>query len=68
MTAIAICCNLLIGYGAHRGEAKVILLLVLLLTVSISFFLIANIDSPRGGVVRVHPQNLESLSQSLRAR
>ena len=66
MTGIAICCNLLIGYGARRGEAKALLLLVLPLIVSISFALIANIDSPRGGIVRVHPQNLTSLSQSLR--
>ena len=67
MMAIAICCNLLIGYGARRGEAKTLLLLVLPLVVSISLALIANIDSPRGGLVRVHPQNLTSLSQSLRA-
>jgi hypothetical protein len=67
MAAIAICCNLLIGYGARRGEAKGVLLFVLPLILSISFTLIANIDSPRGGMVRVHPQNLESLSQSLRA-
>ena len=65
MTGIAICCNLLIGYGARRGQAKALLLLVLPLIVSISFALIANIDSPRGGMVRVHPQNLTSLSQSL---
>jgi hypothetical protein len=68
MTIIAICSNLLIGYGARRGEAKTILLLVLPLTVSISFSLIANIDSPRGGLVRVYPQNLVSLSQSLPGR
>jgi hypothetical protein len=67
MVVIAICCNLLIGYGARRGEAKAILLLVLPLIVSISFFLIADIDSPRGGIVRVRPQNLVSLSQSLHA-
>jgi hypothetical protein len=67
MTAIAICCNLLIGHGARRGEAKAFLLLVLPLIVSVSFALIANIDSPRGGLVRVHPQNLVSLSQSLHA-
>jgi hypothetical protein len=65
MLAIAICCNLLIGYGGRPGEAKTVLLLVLPLIVSISFSLIANIDSPRGGLVRVHPQNLSSLSQSL---
>jgi hypothetical protein len=65
MIAIAICSNLLIGYGARRGQAKAILLLVLPLIVSISFSLIADIDSPRGGVVRVHPQNLVGRSQSL---
>jgi hypothetical protein len=65
MVAIAICCNLLIGYGAHGGGAKKTLLLVLPLVVSISFSLIADIDSPRGGIVRVRPQNLTSLSQSL---
>jgi len=36
--------------------------------VAVSFFLIADIDSPRGGIIRVHPQNLTSLSQSLHAR
>ncbi len=65
MAVIAICCNLLIGYGARRGEARTTLLLVLPLIVSISFCLIADIDSPRGGVVRVRAQNLVSLSQSL---
>jgi hypothetical protein len=67
MIAIAICCNMLIGYGARRGEANAVLLLVLPLIVSISFALIANIDSPRGGMVRVHPENLGSLSDSLRS-
>jgi hypothetical protein len=33
--------------------------------VSISFFLIADIDSPRGGLIRVQPVNLISLSRSL---
>jgi hypothetical protein len=32
---------------------------------SISFFLIADIDSPRWGLVHVRPQNLESLAESL---
>jgi hypothetical protein len=68
MAAIAICCNLLIGYGARGGEARTMLLLVLPLVVSISFRLIADIDSPRGGIVRVRPQNLISLSQSLHKR
>jgi len=33
--------------------------------VSVSLFLVADIDSPRRGVIRVHPENLISLSESL---
>jgi hypothetical protein len=62
MIAIAIFCNMLIGYGVRTGRY---LFLVLPLAVSISFFLIADIDSPRRGLIRVLPQNLASLSQSL---
>jgi hypothetical protein len=67
MVAIAISCNLLVGYGARKAEAEGILMLVLPLLVSISFFLIADIDSPRGGLIRVQPQNLLSFAQSLHA-
>jgi len=62
MGAIAIFCNLLIGYGARRRG--VLLFLILPLALSISFFLIADIDSPRGGLILVHPRNLERLLQS----
>ena len=65
MIAIAICCNLLVGYGASTAQVKSRLLLVLPLVVSIAFFLISDIDSPRRGFIRVVPQNLVSLSQSL---
>jgi hypothetical protein len=63
LAAIAIGCNLLVGYGAHRRS---MLLVVLPLAASISFFLIADIESPRGGVVRVQPQNLISLARNTR--
>jgi hypothetical protein len=63
LTGIAIGCNLLIGYGAHRKSTY--LFMVLPLAVSVSFFLIADIDSPRGGVIRIQPQNLVSLSHTL---
>jgi hypothetical protein len=66
MVAIAIACNLLVGYGARTAGAKSGLLIVLPLVVSISFLLIADIDSPRGGFIHVAPQNLVSLQQSLR--
>jgi hypothetical protein len=68
MFMIGLCCNLLIGYCIRRTGAEFVVFLVLTLVVSISFFLIADIDSPRGGIIRVRPQNLLSLSQSLRPR
>jgi hypothetical protein len=65
MLAIAVCCNLLVGYGARSVKTKASLLFVLPLVVSISFLLIADIDSPRGGFIHVVPQNLQSVLQSM---
>jgi len=65
MIALAICCNLLVGYSSRGVGAKTGLLFILPLVVSIAFLLIADIDSPRGGFIRVVPQNLVSLSESL---
>ena len=67
MGAIAICCNLLVGFAARHAKDKFrnFMLLILPLVLSISFLLLADIDSPRGGLIRVIPQNLLSLSQSL---
>jgi hypothetical protein len=67
MVMIAVCCNVLVGYRAHNFRQEAVVLLVLPLVVSISFFLIADIDSPRGGLIRVSPQNLAALAESLRA-
>jgi hypothetical protein len=63
MIIIAICCNLLIGYRAHRRRPM--LFVVLPLAISISFALIADIDSPRGGLIHVVPQNLVSMASGL---
>ena len=54
------------GYGARSENAKIILMLVLPFTVSLSLALISDIDSPRGGLIRVLPQNLLSLQASLK--
>jgi hypothetical protein len=67
MVLIAVCCNVLVGYRAHSFREEAVVLLVLPLVVSISFFLIADIDSPRGGLIHVVPQNLVALAESLRA-
>jgi len=63
MALIAIACNLLLGYGEHSTTA---FLLILPLIVSISLFLIADIDSPRAGIIRVQPHNLVSQCQAMK--
>jgi hypothetical protein len=68
MIAIAICSNLLIGYGRRRVKAGDFELLVLPLVLAIAFFLVGDIDSPRRGIIRVSPQNLVSLVQSLQSQ
>ena len=68
MAAIAVCSNVLVGFGARNDRGRSLLLLVLPLVVSIAFLLIADIDSPTKGLIRVIPQNLLTLSQSLHAQ
>jgi hypothetical protein len=63
MIAIAVLCNLVLGYGAYRTETH--LFLILPLALSISFLLISDLDSPHGGIIRVVPQNLAKLAESL---
>ena len=68
MAAIAVCCNLLLGFGSRFAHRHAGLFFVLPLVVAISFFLIADIDSPRRGVIMVKPQNLISVLQSMRGQ
>jgi hypothetical protein len=63
LITIGILCNVLIGYLAHDRSAFPFWILPTFL--AISLFLIADIDSPARGVIRVHPQNLENLANSL---
>jgi len=56
----------LMGYRARRTDWLAFLLVPI--AVSVCFFLIADLDSPRGGAIRVTPQNLSILSQSLPAQ
>ena len=65
MLLIGMCCNMLVGYSGPPREGRRRGLLVLPLIVAVAFFLIADLDSPRGGLIRVVPQNLLALSGSL---
>jgi hypothetical protein len=65
MAIIAIGANVLVGYNSYQGKGRTLILLIVPLLASIAFMLIADLDSPRGGLIRVSPQNLLSLSVSL---
>ncbi|MBU3541112.1 hypothetical protein [Polynucleobacter sp. UB-Tiil-W10] len=65
MAAIAICANLLVGFGARNFEKNIGLFMIFPFVVSVSFFLIADIDSPRGGVIRIEARNLVALKNNL---
>jgi hypothetical protein len=67
MIAIAICSSFLIGYGSRSNSERAKILLILPLVVSIAFMLIADIANPRHGLIKVRPQNLIILSETLRA-
>jgi hypothetical protein len=65
MLCIAVCCNVLIGYGSRERDRRI--MLIVPIAVSIAFLLTSDIESPRGGTIRVAPVNLLSVADSLRA-
>ena len=68
MVAIAVFANALVGYGAHDFKKNRGLFLIFPLIVSVAFFLIADIDSPTRGIIRIKAHNLLSLQTSLQAQ
>jgi hypothetical protein len=68
MAGIAICASLQVGYSARLAQTGFIQFFVSPLVLSIAFAFIADIDSPRSGLIEVHPQNLISLVESLRGQ
>ena len=68
MALIAVIANLLFGYGAQKVKSEKILFVVLPFVLSVSFLLIADMECPRRGIIRVNPQVLISLADSLHAQ
>lgn len=64
LVVIAVFSNALIGFTAYKAAGNSVLW-VLPFLISISFFLIADIEAPRRGSIKVVPENLLSLSESL---
>jgi len=63
--AISIGSCFLLGFRARRTDW--VAFMVVPVAAAISFFLIAELDSPRGGMIRVTPLNLSGLAQMLEA-
>lgn len=53
------------GYGTKGNLCRGLLITILPVTVALSLALIADIDSPRGGIIHVQPQDLAWLLRSL---
>ena len=66
MVLIAVFSNVMVGIGATSSKAHPSLLWMLPLIVAVAFFLIADLDAPRSGVIHVKPLNLNALAESLR--
>jgi len=66
MAVLAICSNVLVGLGAKGTSAPLRITILFPFIISAVFFLVADIDAPRGGVIRVAPMNLHSLIESLK--
>jgi hypothetical protein len=66
MAAMAVFATVLVGIGLDEGHGFSRMLLVLPLVIATAFFLIADVESPRMGIIRVVPDNLVALSHSLR--
>lgn len=67
MVVIAVVGCLLTGYGARAFKVEAYFIWVLPAVISIAFFLIADLDSPRGGLIRVTPMNLLDTARSMHA-
>jgi hypothetical protein len=67
MMIIAVIGTALVGYGVEDTRSERKLQLVLPCVLAVTFMLIADIDSPRGGLIRVIPQNLLSLADGIRS-
>ena len=65
MFLIALGANFLVGYGSYRGSGSPLWFLPL--SAAIAFLLIAEIDSPRSGLIRVQPENLIGVAATIGA-
>lgn len=62
---IALCANFMVGLSLRHQAGRGPMILILPFIVSIALLLIADLDAPTGGLIRVSPENLIELTKSL---
>lgn len=65
LCTIGLVASIMIGFRFETGSRLRVLMQILPALIAVSLFLIADIDCPRGGVIRVLPQNLMALEATL---
>ncbi|WP_324709984.1 bestrophin-like domain [Pseudomonas citronellolis] len=65
---VALCCNLMLGYNARNLRRRAGLLMILPMMIGMSFMMIADIDVPGRGIIRVKPVNLEYLYGTIKSQ
>ena len=65
LCTLGVVATILLGFRFHQQSQVDLLTLVTPTLIATSFFLIADIDCPHGGVIRVIPQNLMALQAAL---
>lgn len=65
LDVIAIGANIMVGLSLRRAGSSKLMIAVLPTIVSVALLLIADIDSPRSGLIHVEPENLKALAGSL---
>ena len=65
MIIIAVACSVMVGYNTHQLSGKFRIVFVLPAIVGVSFFLIADMESPRRGMIHVVPENLIDVAHSM---
>ena len=65
LCTIGLVATIMIGFRFDTGSRQRMLMQILPALIGVSLFLIADIDCPRGGLIRVLPQNLMALEAAL---
>ena len=65
LAIIAVCCNLMVGYGSRSASPGSRLFVILPFFVALAVSLINDIDTPRHGLIHVAPRNLNALLDSM---